>query len=51
MAEVRQVPGKVFVDTTDDGEVKQVPGQVFFTEEAAAAAATRGLRKLRGVGA
>ena len=35
MAEVRMVPGKVFVAVTTDGEVKQVPGKVFFTEEAA----------------
>lgn len=36
MAEVRQVPGKVFVVPTVDGEVKQIPGKVFFTEAAAA---------------
>lgn len=37
MAEVRQVPGKVYVTVSTDGEVKQVPGKVFFTEEEAAA--------------
>ncbi|KKM90869.1 hypothetical protein LCGC14_1234210 [marine sediment metagenome] len=34
MAEVRQVPGKVYVTVSTDGEVKQVPGWVYFTEEA-----------------
>lgn len=36
MAEVRQIPGKVFVKTEDDGEAKQIPGKVFFIEETAA---------------
>ena len=35
MAEVRQVPGKVYVVVSTDGEVKQVPGKVYFTEDEA----------------
>ena len=35
MTEVRQVPGKVVVVVSTDGEVKQVPGKVFFAEDEA----------------